>query len=132
MNARTPGPLLRWLLRVPALLYEWNAGWLLGRRSLRYQSAARPEISEDDDLECRHPATEVAVGRQRFRPVHRELDEQEAIAVLADYEPRNRWVTAVVRRVLSWLVGWRYDGSTDARRRLVRQLPVVAFRPHAG
>jgi hypothetical protein len=35
----------------------------------------------------------------------------------------------VVRRVLSWLVGWRYDSSEDVRRRLVRELPVVAFRP---
>ena len=31
--------------------------------------------------------------------------------------------------VLSRLVGWRYGGGPTARRRLVRQLPVVAFRP---
>ena len=38
----------------------------------------------------------------------------------------------IVRRVLSRLLGWRYDGSEDARRRLVCQLPLVAFRPAAG
>ena len=35
----------------------------------------------------------------------------------------------VIRRVLSWLVGWRYDGSDSARQRLARQLPIVTFRP---
>lgn len=34
MTERTPGPLVRWLLRVPARLYDWNAGWLLGQRFL--------------------------------------------------------------------------------------------------
>lgn len=33
-----------------------------------------------------------------------------------------------MRLVLSKLVGWRYDGSEDARRRLVEELPVIAFR----
>lgn len=48
---------------------------------------------------------------------------------MADYERRNWWVAPVIRRMLTWLVGWRYDGSDSARRKLVRQLPVVAFRP---
>jgi hypothetical protein len=55
--------------------------------------------------------------------------EGEAAAVIADYEHRNRWIGPVVRRLLSALLGWRYDGSQSARERLVRQLPVVAFRP---
>jgi hypothetical protein len=76
-----------------------------------------------------HPAAEVAAGRSRFRPSHRELDQQQAATVLAEYERRNRWITPVVRRMLSWLVGWRYDGSDVARRRVVRDLPVLEFRP---
>jgi hypothetical protein len=75
------------------------------------------------------PAVEVAISRRRFVPVHRILDETEGAAVLADYERRNRWAAPVVRRVLSWLVGWDYDGSDDARRRLTSELPLVAFRP---
>jgi hypothetical protein len=51
--------------------------------------------------------------------------------VLADYERRNRWIAPLVRWVLSRLVGWRYDGSDDARRRLAGQLPLVAFQPDA-
>ncbi|MGH3852503.1 MAG: nitroreductase family deazaflavin-dependent oxidoreductase [Pseudonocardiaceae bacterium] len=157
---RRPGPLARRLLRAPTLLYHWNAGWLFGRRFLllthvgrhsgrQYQTMlevigtgqASGEVvviaalgsSADWYRNVRaHPATEVAIGRHRFRPVHRTLDEREAAAMLADYERRNRWMTPVIHRVLSALVGWRYDGSDDARRRLVRELPVVAFRPADG
>ena len=31
--------------------------------------------------------------------------------------------------VRSRLVGWRYDGTPDARTRLVRELPLIAFSP---
>jgi hypothetical protein len=31
--------------------------------------------------------------------------------------------------MLGRLVGWRYDGSPAARRRVVEQLPMVAFTP---
>jgi hypothetical protein len=61
--------------------------------------------------------------------VYRILEPQEASALLADYERRNRWVTPLVRWLLSRLVGWTYDGSTAARLRLVSQLPVVGVRP---
>lgn len=144
------------LLRGPALLYKWKVGWLLGRHFLllthvgrrsgrRYRTVLEAIGSVPESGEVivvsgsgrsadwyrnvqAAPAIEVLVGRDRFRPVYRELDEPEAMAVLADYERRNRWVAPVVRRVLSWLVGWGYDGSEDARRRLVRQLPVLALR----
>ena len=152
---RTPGPILRRLLRAPTRLYDWDLGWLLGHRFLRLTHVGRRSgrryqtmlevIGVDStsgeifviaglgrsadwyrNLQA-HPAVEVAFGRSRFQPAHRVLDESEANAVLASYERRNRWVLPVVRRVLSWLVGWKYDGSDPARRRLVSQLPVVAF-----
>jgi hypothetical protein len=74
------------------------------------------------------PPVEVAVGARRFAPECRWPDESESVAVMADYERRNRVVMPVVLVVLSRLLGWRYDGSRAARERLVRQLPVVAFR----
>jgi hypothetical protein len=72
---------------------------------------------------------EVAIGRERFAAGYRELAPAEAAAVLAEYERRNRYIAAVVRRVLSWLVGWTYDGTSDARARLVSELPMVALLP---
>lgn len=75
------------------------------------------------------PVADVAIGRRRFQAAHRVLDETEAAAVLGAYERRNRLVLPVVRSTLSWLVGWSYDGSPEARRRLVHELPFVAFRP---
>ncbi len=62
-------------------------------------------------------------GRRRFEPVHRVLGEAEAMAVIADYERRNRWLGPVIRPVLSKLLGWRYDDTDTARRSLVRRLP---------
>jgi len=74
-------------------------------------------------------AREIAVGRRRFRPEVRLLPEDDAAAVLTAYERDNRLIAPVVRRLLSRLVGWRYTGTDAERRRLVRELPLVAFRP---
>ena len=156
MPAHRPGPLVVRLLRAPAVLYDHNAGWLLGSRFIRLTHLGRRSgRTYQTVLEVvgtgpggevmvlaglgrsadwlknvqAHAALEVALGSRRFRPRHRILDHDEAVAVLTDYERRNRWVAPVVRRVLSWLVGWRYDGSAEARRRLTAELPIVAFRP---
>lgn len=74
-------------------------------------------------------ATEIAIGRERFTPTYRELDASEAAAVLAEYERRNRFIAPIVRIVLSWLVGWHYDGTRAKRLQLVSELPLVALRP---
>lgn len=150
--------LARALFRAPARLYDRNLGWVLGRRFLclthtgrksgrRYRTvlevvgAGSGEVvvvaglgrSADWYRNIRSaPAVEIAVGRQRFTPAHRVLGETEAAEVIAAYEHRNRWVRPVVHRLLSKLVGWSYDGTEPARRRLVGQLPLVAFRPAPG
>ena len=157
MTGGRPGPVLRRVLRAPAMLDHWKLGWLLGRRFLvlthigRHSGRRHRTVLEVIGVEPAagevmvmagfgrssdwyrnlraQEATEVVVGRRRFRPVHRELDEQAAARVLAEYERRNRWLSPVIHRVLGALVGWRYDGSEEARRRLVRELPIVAFRP---
>lgn len=74
-------------------------------------------------------AVGVAIGSERFRPAYRELAPAEAVAVVEDYERRNRLVAPIVRMVLSRLSGWRYDGSQRARERLVTERPILAFRP---
>jgi deazaflavin-dependent oxidoreductase (nitroreductase family) len=74
---------------------------------------------------------EIVVGRRRFAPVFRTVDEAEAVAVLDAYERRNRWVRPLVRMGLGRLAGHRYDGSEAARLDLVHRLPLVAFKPAA-
>ncbi|MEJ3653504.1 nitroreductase family deazaflavin-dependent oxidoreductase [Actinomycetes bacterium KLBMP 9759] len=152
-----PAPPLRLLARLPARLYAADLGWLLGNRFLclthigrrsgrRHRTVLEVIATEPGTGEVlviaalgpssdwyrniqANPAVEVTVGRHRFVPAHRTLDEPEAAAVLAGYERRNRWLAPVLRPVLSRLLGWRYDGSTTARRRMAQQLPVVALRP---
>lgn len=151
------GPVLRRLLRGPVYLYRWRLGWVLGRRFLllthvgrrsgrRYdtvlevlgtQSATREVFvmagfgrSTDwyRNLRSGTLAT-VTIGGRRFPASYREVDEPEAIAVLTAYERRNRLLAPVIRRVLSALVGWRFDDTDAARARLARELPVISFRP---
>lgn len=79
-----------------------------------------------------NPVTEVVIGRQRFAAVYRILGEEEALRVVGGYEQRHRFMAPIVRSVLSRLLGWRYRGSEGDRRRLVAQLPLVAFRPRSA
>lgn len=139
------------------VLYRWRLGWLLGHRFLLLIHVGRRsgvrhetvvEVVHYDD--ATHEAivlsgwgtsadwyrnvlastsSEIIIGRQRWVAEHRVLDEREAVAVFAEYEHRNRMVKPVVNRVLTSLLGWRYDSTEEARQRLVAQLPMVAFRP---
>jgi deazaflavin-dependent oxidoreductase (nitroreductase family) len=157
MSPSPPGPVLRRLLRAPAALYDWRLGWLLGHRFLRLTHAGRRsgrhfhtmlEVLRWDGVTHEvvvmaglgrradwlrnveaGGAVEVAISRERFTPDHRILPVDEAAAVLADYERRNRLLAPVLRKALGWLVGWPYNGSDEARRRLVEQLALVAFEP---
>lgn len=154
--------LRRWLivaLRAPALLYDRNLGWVLGRRFLRLTHRGRRSgrcyrmmlevIGEDRDRRelfvlvglgrgaqwyrnvVAGGAVEIAIANERFSPDYRELEPAEGEAILGDYERRNRIAAPIVRIVLSRLVGWHYDGSPSARRRLVGERPILAFRPES-
>jgi deazaflavin-dependent oxidoreductase (nitroreductase family) len=129
-------------------VYDWNAGWLLGRRFVRLTHAGRRSgrvyrtmlevVGEDRgsgevfviaglgrsaqwyrNVKAGH-AVEIAIGRERFRPLCREPHPVEAASVLAGYERRNRLITPVLRLVLSRLVGWHYDGTPASRREVAR------------
>lgn len=136
-------------------LYRLRLGWVLGHRFLllthtgRRSGEPRRTILEVLQFDADHhravvasglgresnwyrnlesrPEAEVAIGRERFRVVAEVLGEDEAMAVLEDFEHRNRWITPLVHRSFTWLAGWRYDGSPAARRRLAHQLPLVAL-----
>jgi len=74
------------------------------------------------------PNPEVVIGSQRFIAAHRVLDKEEAVRVITGYEQRNWLIATIIRRVLSHLLSWRYSGSPGDRRRLIAQLPLIAFR----
>jgi deazaflavin-dependent oxidoreductase (nitroreductase family) len=149
---------LWYFFRAPVYLYRWRLGWLLGHRCLLLTHVGRrtglrrhtvlevveyreqgPEVvvvngfGPDSDwlrnIEAKS-GEEVTVGSQQFVASHRFLGTEEAARVIQGYEHRNRFIAPIVRWGLSWLLGWRYRGSDADRLRLVRQLPLIAFRPH--
>ena len=147
---------LRTILRAPTFLYRWHLGWILGsrfvllshtgRRSGRRYQTVLEVIGHRPDGELtvmsgwgRHsdwyrniqnqPVVEITFGRHTTAATHRELPPPEAIDALAAYERRNRIAGWIVRRTLSALVGWDYDGTPESRHQLLQQLPLVSFRP---
>ena len=157
MTTQRPGPVLRRLLRAPTLIFRAGLGGLFGERFLMLTHVGRRtgrHYRTVLEVVGRLPASgafvvmagfgssadwlrnvqaggalEVRIGRRRFRPAFRLLPEEEAAEVFAAYECDNRLIAPIVRTVLSRLVGWRYTGSEDDRHRLVRERPLVAFRP---
>jgi deazaflavin-dependent oxidoreductase (nitroreductase family) len=157
--AARPNRFWRWLFRAPLQLYRWHCGWLLGHRFLllihigrrtgrRHETVLEvmeyhPAVSEavvmsgfghDADWLrniVARPGAWVAIGQDRFPACHRFLDTPEATRVVADYETRHRLIAPIVRWALTRLAGWPYRGSDGDRRRLVRQLPLIAFRPQS-
>lgn len=157
MDAIRLNGMLRRLFRAPVYLYRWNCGWLLGHRFLLLiQIGRRTGLRRRTVLEVMEyrkkgpeavvlsafgrkpdwlrnieatPAPEVVIGSQNFVAAYRFLDEEEAMRVITGYERRNRFIAPIIRAVLSRLVGWQYDSSEGARRRLLAQLPLIAFCP---
>ena len=148
-------PWVRRLFKAPVRLYRRRLGWVLGnrflllehhgRRSGRRYETVLEVVGRDPDGEVMvisgwGPAADwyrnviagggvrITSGRESFLADHRVVPPNEAVRVLADYEERNRWVRPVINRMLASMVGWPYDGSPEARRRLTEQLPMVAFR----
>ena len=149
--------MLWYFFRAPVYLYRWRLGWLLGHRCLLLTHIGRrtglrrqtvlevveyredgPEVvvangfGRDSDwvrnIEARN-GEEVTVGSRHFAATHRFLGEEEAVQVFRSYEYRNRFIAPVVRAGFSWLLGWRYQGTEEDRRRLAEQIPLIAFRP---
>jgi deazaflavin-dependent oxidoreductase (nitroreductase family) len=145
------------LLRAPVLLYRLRLGVLLGRRFLLLTHRGRRsgrlyqtvlEVVRFDPASgeaivmsgfgrqaqwfrniTAGGAAAVQIGARRFPTHARLLQPDEAAAVLADYERRNRLAAPILRRVLSRLAGFDYDHTDEARLRVVRMLPLVGFSP---
>ena len=149
--------MLRWLLGLPVYLYIAHLGFLLGQRFLvLVHEGRRTGRRHETPLEVvRYDrsteeatvvagwgrktawlnnveaglAREVWIGRARYVPAVRRLGLDEAVAVLERYERHGGLPRSLVWAVLSRVLGWRYDGTPQARRRAAEQLPMLAFRP---
>jgi deazaflavin-dependent oxidoreductase (nitroreductase family) len=148
---------LRWVFRAPNRLYDAGLGRLMGRRFLRLTHTGRRsgrefhtvlEVVDHDpvtgaltvvsgfgkradwfrNVVAGGPVA-VDLGRGPRLAGYELVDPAEAELLLASYEARNRIATPVLRRALSAMVGWRYEGTAEQRRRLVSELPVVRFTP---
>ncbi len=149
--------LLRLLFRAPICLYRLGLGNLLGHRFLLLIHVGRrsglprhtvleiieyravgpelvamsgfgPEADWSRNIEATHRSG-IVVGSRHFEVVHRLLETAEVVSVFASYERRHWVIAPIIRLLLSWLLGWRYDGTEADRIRLSGQLPFVAFRP---
>jgi deazaflavin-dependent oxidoreductase (nitroreductase family) len=151
---------LRVLLSAPNAVYRVGLGWLFGHRFLLLVHIGRRtgtqrktvlEVVRYDPVTGESIvaagwgrrtawlhnvetglAIEVRTGRDRFRPDWRILTAPEGAAVLHGYLRSHHLLRPVIRRVLSWLLGWRFDGSSEAIERAARQLPMIGFRPPDG
>ena len=152
-----PGGVLRWILTLPAYLFRARLGFLLGHRFLvlvhegrrthrlretplevmRYDTASHEAIvaagwgrrtgwlhNVEGGL-----AREVRIGRDRYAPAWRRLGTDEAAAVIEQYERHSGLPRALVWAALGRMLGWRYDGTPEARRRAAEQMPLLGFRP---
>jgi deazaflavin-dependent oxidoreductase (nitroreductase family) len=157
VTARRPSGPLRLLFRAPVYVYHWRCGWLLGHRFLllihvgRRTGLRRRTVLEIIEYRKEGPEAvvmsafganaswlrniqtlpneEVIIGSQRFPAVHRILSEEEAVRAIMGYQRRNWFIAAIIRFALSRFVGWQYAGSEIHSRRLIAQLPLIAFRP---
>lgn len=151
-----PRGLLRWVYRLPIVLYRARLGWMLGRRFLllthrgrktgqlrravlevvSYDSATRESVVMSaygeradwyQNIQA-HPAVEAQTGWSRYAPQYRLLSPEERYVALAAYQRRYRRAFQAVMRFL----GYSYNGAEAGLRTLADSVVMVAFRPATG
>jgi deazaflavin-dependent oxidoreductase (nitroreductase family) len=148
-----PTGLWRRVLRIPVYLFRWRLGFIFGDRFVLVDHVGRSsgktyetvvEVVDHDEATDEYvvcsgtgpgadwyrnlvaaPAPAVQVGRVRWAPTQRLLDDSEAAERFAYYEQAHAKAAA---RLLSSM-GNTYDGSDDDRVRMMAGMPMVAFGP---
>ncbi len=148
---------LRSVFLLPSRLYGRGWGWLLGRHFLALTHTGRRtgvlhttvvEVVHRDPVQDEYivmaafgrssdwyrniranPARQVVVGRRTFTPVYRELDDQDAVRLLADYEERRWWWGPLLPWLMKKLLGELYRPTREVRLEVVRDRPMIAFAP---
>jgi deazaflavin-dependent oxidoreductase (nitroreductase family) len=152
-----PRGLLKWAFHLPRYFYRWHLGWMLGHLCLMITHIGRKtgrlrqtviEVIHYDPAtqECivmagwgtrsdwyrnieAHPAIEVQVGCQRYRPHQRLLSAEETLAILEEYPKCHPWRARVLLPLLARMVGYTYDGTQEGLRAISEAMRGVAFRP---
>lgn len=155
--AKRPGRLLRFAFRMPVWVFRARLGWIFGHRFLRLTHTGRrsgrdyqtvlevvrfdPAVPEwtvvsgygdaSDWLRNLHaaPAVSIEVGRRRFVPEQRFLDEEERHELLAGYQREH---PRAARQLGRRLIGATFDATGASIDALARRLPAVAFRARAS
>lgn len=143
-------PLLRWLARVPTLLYRLHCGWLLaerflllrhtGRKTGRCRSTVLEVVAKDDVIKCYYvvaglgpksdwyrnvmlaPHVDIEVGRRRLHAIAERVPLDEAAAVFGTYARQHRFIARYVE------LGLGLRGRDDDLSELARRYPLVRLR----
>lgn len=147
--------MIRLLLRLPTTIFRVRGGRLLGHRFLLLVHRGRRsgrcyrtvlEVIQWDPLRreaivmagfgkradwyrnaIAGGVVEVQIAGTRLSPRVRPLTQDEAVRALAAYERRTRLIAPLVKLVFSKLASLDYDGSAEARARLVAVLPLLVL-----
>lgn len=155
LTAKPPRGVLRWMLRLPVLLYRMGLGWMLGERFLLLNHIGRKtgqprqtvvEVVKHDHVDDTYyivsgwghkanwyqnllatPAITIQVGRRNLAVKAETLSPEKGAEILQDYRRQQ----PLAARELSRLLGIDFFQSTPSRlEEIVRKsLPVVALRP---
>ena len=143
------------LYKFPVYLYRMGLGFLFGGRFLLLTHRGRktgkiyhtllevirydPETDESIVVAAygekanwyqnirKNPALEVRTRGKRYVPEQRFLSPEEVYREFSTYEKKYPRLTKILIRIL----GAKYDGSEEGRRRLARFIKMVGFRPKA-
>ena len=146
-----PSGAFKHLLHIPAHLYRWRLGFLLGDRFVLITHRGRTSgrtyrtpvevVQHDTDtheyIVCSgtgagadwyqnlqaSPVTAVQVRNRVWVPSQRFLDADEAAQRFADYEAKH---PGTARRLLQTM-GNSYDGTDAGRVAMMADMPMVAF-----
>ena len=72
-----------------------------------------------------HPALQIQIGRDTYVPEQHFLSEDEAVAVVVEFQRRHPHRL----RLFATILGWSDLASDEAVREFVRSRPFVVFRP---
>ncbi|HWP44780.1 MAG TPA: nitroreductase family deazaflavin-dependent oxidoreductase [Blastocatellia bacterium] len=145
--------LLRFLFRLPILLYHLGLGWLFGNRFLllkhtgrkfgllretvleviRYDRNARVYMVASGWGEksmwyqniLHNPRVEIESGDGKMKAIAERVSEERAEEELRDYARRHPFA---YRHIKKWVLGEEVNEKTEEYKRLARRIPIIEIR----